>query len=222
MCIRDSLRDALQSLGEEHAVIAPAVGSVVGKLNESIAVQQSLYDKLSKAAETIRNKPEEALTSEEELDALLEQSAQSLSKVQSEYEEQVKRNLDGLYASLGDTRSSISGLLKQLDESADGIYTLSGSASSDLSQIKETLDTSGSLLEKAASRLTETVWKLNQAQSSGDFQTLEEIVGGDKESISAFLASPVELETTKLYPIENYGSSMAPFYSTLAIWVRCV
>ena len=164
-----NLRDALQSLGEEHAVIAPAVGSVVGKLNESIAVQQSLYDKLSKAAETIRNKPEEALTSEEELDALLEQSAQSLSKVQSEYEEQVKRNLDGLYASLGDTRSSISGLLKQLDESADGIYTLSGSASSDLSQIKETLDTSGSLLEKAASRLTETVWKLNQAQSSGRF-----------------------------------------------------
>ena len=24
---------------------------------------------------------------------------------------------------------------------------------------------------------------------------------------------------TKLYPIENYGSSMAPFYSTLSIWV---
>lgn len=214
-----NLRDALQALGAEHAVIAPAIGSVVGKLNESIAVQQSLYDKLSKAAETIRNKPEEALASEEELDALLEQNAQNLSKVQSEYEEQVKQNLDSLYASLGDTRSSISGLLKQLDESADGIYTLSGSASSDLSQIKETLDTSGSLLDKAASRLTETVWKLNQAQSSGDFQTLEQIVGGNKESISAFLASPVELETTKLYPIENYGSSMAPFYSTLAIWV---
>lgn len=214
-----NLRDTLAALGKEHPEIAPAIGSVVGKLNESIAVQQSLYDKLSGAAKSIRNKQGEALTSQKELDALLEQSAQSLTAVQNEYEENVKQNLDGLFTSLGETRSSISGLLKQLDESAAGIYTLSGSASSDLSQIKDTLDTSASLLEKASSRLTETVEQLRQAQSSGDFQTLKNIVGGDKESISTFLASPVELETTKLYPIQNYGSSMAPFYSTLAIWV---
>ena len=29
----------------------------------------------------------------------------------------------------------------------------------------------------------------------------------------------VELNTKKIYPIDNYGSSMAPFYSTLSIWI---
>ena len=34
-----------------------------------------------------------------------------------------------------------------------------------------------------------------------------------------FISSPVQLDTIELYPIENYGSAMAPFYTILAIWV---
>ena len=41
----------------------------------------------------------------------------------------------------------------------------------------------------------------------------------EKSSISSFLAAPVELNTQKIYPIQNYGSSMTPFYSTLSIWI---
>lgn len=33
------------------------------------------------------------------------------------------------------------------------------------------------------------------------------------------MSSPVEIKTKSVYPIKNYGSAMAPFYSTLAIWV---
>jgi len=37
--------------------------------------------------------------------------------------------------------------------------------------------------------------------------------------IGEFLAAPVSLKTNQVYKIENYGSSMAPFYSTLSIWI---
>ena len=33
------------------------------------------------------------------------------------------------------------------------------------------------------------------------------------------MESPVEVETEKIYPVANYGSALAPFYSNLAIWV---
>ena len=56
-------------------------------------------------------------------------------------------------------------------------------------------------------------------QAIGDFSELEELISGDKDSISSFLAAPVELKTNEVYPVENYGSSMAPFYSTLSIWI---
>ena len=45
------------------------------------------------------------------------------------------------------------------------------------------------------------------------------ILKGNSNEFGAFLACPVSVETDKVYEIENYGSAMAPFYSTLAIWV---
>ena len=48
---------------------------------------------------------------------------------------------------------------------------------------------------------------------------LTSLLSEGSESVSAFLASPVSLSEHAIYPISNYGSSMAPFYSTLAIWV---
>ena len=44
-------------------------------------------------------------------------------------------------------------------------------------------------------------------------------MSANSEQLGEFLACPVKLNTDKIYGIENYGSAMAPFYSTLAIWV---
>jgi len=55
-----------------------------------------------------------------------------------------------------------------------------------------------------------------------DAQKLNELIkilkrDGKKES--DFLANPIDLVDNRVYPIPNYGSAMAPFYTTLAIWV---
>lgn len=215
----EGIRDAISALGDEHPETASAVGRIVGALNESITLQTALRDKLSSASESIQNQNGDSAAIQAELTQLLDQNTQSLDAVKADYEQNVKGGLTGLFDSTENTKSSISGLLKQMDESADGISALSGSASSDLSQVKKTLDTSESLLEQAAGKLSKTVGQLRKAQESGDVKTLGNVIGGDKESISTFLSSPVSLETKKLYPVENYGSSMAPFYSTLAMWV---
>ena len=61
--------------------------------------------------------------------------------------------------------------------------------------------------------------ELDEMEQSGDFSELESIIAGDRSSISSFLAAPVSLKTHKVYEIANYGSSMAPFYSVLSIWI---
>ena len=45
------------------------------------------------------------------------------------------------------------------------------------------------------------------------------MVRENPDTVAEFLASPVELTTKHVYPVENYGSAMTPFYSILAIWV---
>lgn len=214
-----TLRDLCVEIGNQYPAVSDATGTLVGKLNESIASQNALRDKLNSAADALRNSSTDAASAKAEIDQLIQSSSQDLKNVQSDYESSVKDQLNQLLNSMKSTDSTVSSLLSQIDQSASGVYTLSGSASSDLSQIKTALENSCTLLQKSSDKISDTLQKLDEIQTSGDYSQMQDLLSGNHESISSFLASPVELNTNKLYPVENYGSSMAPFYSTLAMWV---
>lgn len=214
-----TLRDLCVEIGNQYPAVSDATGTLVGKLNESIASQNALRDKLNSAADALRSSSTDAASAKAEIDQLIQNSSQDLKNVQSDYESSVKDQLNQLLNSMKSTDSTVSSLLSQIDQSASGVYTLSGSASSDLSQIKTALENSCTLLQKSSDKISDTLQKLDEIQASGDYSQMQDLLSGNHESISSFLASPVELNTTKLYPVENYGSSMAPFYSTLAMWV---
>lgn len=214
-----TLRDLCVEISNQYPAVSDATGTLVGKLNESIVSQNALRDKLNSAADALRSSSTDAASAKAEIDQLIQSSSQDLKNVQSDYESSVKDQLNQLLNSMKSTDSTVSSLLSQIDQSASGVYTLSGSASSDLSQIKTALENSCTLLQKSSDKISDTLQKLDEIQESGDYSQMQDLLSGNHESISSFLASPVELNTNKLYPVENYGSSMAPFYSTLAMWV---
>ena len=203
----------------DNSYINELKGSISGKLGETIATQTELREKLLSTASSLREASDSAITNKAELDKLVKSSAAGLSDIKTEFEQNVKSGLDELGASVGDTSSELSLLMDQLDESVDGVYDLSSSASADLTQISTALDHSCELLDKASGMISDTTGKIGEMQASGDFSQLEELISGDSNVIGEFLAEPVSLKTKQVYKIENYGSSMAPFYSTLSIWI---
>lgn len=214
-----SLRDAINSIGEAHPELSPATGNLVGKMNDSIAVQTRLRDRLVTTAASLRSTSADIAAYKDELDDLIAQSAAAIQKVQSDYETNVKDSLNNLVDSLGGADGTLSTLLTQLGQNTKDVTELTDSASSDLTHLKETLDASYTLLSKASDQVGSTSGKLDQMQQSGDFTMLETLLGESAQDLSSFLAAPVSLKTKELYPIANYGSSMAPFYSTLSIWI---
>ncbi len=213
------LRDELEALGEKYPDIKPAVSSVVAKLNTSIAKQTALRDDLRTSAKELRSGAKDLATAKKEIDALLSKSVKGISKVKADYEKNVMNDLKSLSSSLSKTGSSMKKLLSQLDKSVTSIKDLTDTATEDLQKIRLSLDTSGKLLNKASGRVDDLVSKLEKMQQTGDFSELKDLFADKNDELSAFLAKPVSLKTTKVYEIENYGSSMAPFYSTLAIWI---
>lgn len=214
-----ALRDSIAEIGEEHEQLASITGALVAKLDASITTQTELRDKFNHAASSLTSAVSDTTGDKKELDDLIRRSASEIAGVASDYETSVQAQLNQLLSSVDTTRSDISGLLTQLDSGMDGITKLADSAGSDLADIQTTLDDSCSLLTKASEKLEKTIGKLTKMQKSGDFSQLEAMLGGDSESISLFLSAPVSLKTNAIYPIENYGSAMAPFYSTLSIWI---
>ena len=214
-----SLSSNISVIGTNHPEVSSYTGEVVAKLNESIAIQKELSESLLTNADELRNASEDIQSSKEDIDSLLKDSKKSLSTVQSTYEDDLKDSLNNLSSSLSSTGTDINGLLKKLDTGTDKISATADNAADDLSDIKTALDTSCNLLNRSAKQIKSVTQKLTNLQENGDVSELKSLLTDNTEDISNFLSAPVSLNTKKLYPIENYGSSMAPFYSTLSIWV---
>ncbi len=214
-----SLRDSISSIGTDHPELASLTEPIVAKLNSSITTQTDLRDKLNSTATSLKNSTTDLKTAKSELDALVNQSAQDVKQVQADYESNLQDSLNSLSSSVSDVEGNLSDLMSQIGEGVGGVSSLAKSANSDLTQIQSALNNSSSLLSDAAKKLTDTSAKLDEMKQSGDYSELQTLLSDNKEALTSFLATPVSLKTHQVYKIDNYGSSMAPFYSTLSIWI---
>lgn len=146
----------------------------------------------------------------------------SLKSAEKSYSNKVEpvltKTVDSLVITLGD----LSDMLNNFDSKSPQINTF-------VSTLKECADTGENLVSSMNKVLKNTDKKLvnliNIIDNIKDSEIVNAAVnlttknGGD---LGEFLACPVEVKTDKVYGIENYGSAMAPFYSTLAIWVGAI
>ncbi len=214
-----SVRDSVAAVADKYPETSPLVDAIVVRMDTSIQQQKNLQSKLQDSAKGLRDATTDLGTARSELKDLAAKNRENMSGVSASYKSSVQKALNQLSASLTSSKQEISSLLSQLDQSANGIYKLTDTADSDLSEIQKVLGDSGELLAEASDRIADTTAKLDEMETSGDFSELEALISGDKSAISTFLAAPVSLDTHKIYEIANYGSSMAPFYSVLSIWI---
>ena len=214
-----SVRDSVAAVADKYPETSPIVDAIVVRMDTSIQQQKNLQSELQNSAKGLRDTTTDLSTARSELKDLTAKNQENISGVSASYKSSVQKSLNQLSASLTSSKQEISGLLSQLDQSASGIYKLTDTADSDLSEIQKVLGDSAELLTAASDRIADTTAKLDEMEASGDFSELKSLISGDKSAISTFLAAPVSLDTHKIYEIANYGSSMAPFYSVLSIWI---
>ena len=114
-------------------------------------------------------------------------------------------HLAGTLESVGPLTSQASGTLDQLD-------TL-------LQQAADTIDQTASALREAATGVDGLATDLDALESAQTFRGLSDLIALDPTEVGAFMGSPVALKTHAVFPVDTYGSGVAPFYTNLALWV---
>ena len=125
-----------------------------------------------------------------------------------------------------DLRRQLDTVVSEVSDAMDGVKSLSADAKAMRAALSDTtaaLSVTMEQLRPAAERmvnaLSDTVDKLEGMTAGEYMDMLLEILGGDPAAYSRYFPEMVQTTVNKVYPIENYGSAMAPFYTTLAIWV---
>lgn len=195
------------------------LGTVISDLRTTVVLMQTLKSGLGEAVTAVSSMTTDAAAAQKELDGIIAEMAKNSAAVQKDYEDNVKGALDDLSGSVAKADSRVSKLLDSMDDGLDGIYKLSDSTESDLAKLQKTLQTSGQLLSRGAADLTDLADRLRDEQSRDSLDTIDALLDEDLDVVGSFISTPVEITKEQVYEVENYGSAMAPFYTTLAIWV---
>ena len=84
---------------------------------------------------------------------------------------------------------------------------------------KEELDKVNEAFPEAKEKVLKLAQKTRELDSKGDIAELINFLRNDPVAEGDFFADPIDLKEHELFPIPNYGSAMAPFFTTLALWV---
>ena len=117
-----------------------------------------------------------------------------------------------LSSTLSGTLASLTGTIGQADTLLDQLADTARQASDTIGQT----DTSLGTLHKEIAGVRDDVAAID---SSAAYRRIADALDLDAEGIGEFMGSPVTLSTKTVYPVENYGSAVTPFYTNLALWV---
>lgn len=169
----------------------------------------------SAAADAIRTSTDAAA----KLDTMAGEQKQALGRTGDDFTKNIFPQLTQSLDAFAGTAGSLSGVLNSVGPTAEQVKAIGGQLQQTLKDTAKALDSTKSALAQVQDQIAATRTDLNMLHSSALYQELSALTDLNQSSIADFMAQPVTVKTQNFYPVDNYGSGMAPFYTNLAIWV---
>lgn len=192
---------------------------VLARLDDSIARQEIVRDRMYELATAIRNGNTQAQQSHESIKAAIAEAKQAITDAKQAYVQDLQPQLDKLAAALQAVSADVQAIRGDLSSINSG---LSGSGDSARAALTKTADVTAKIatsLNQAADKFTKLQGVLADAAHSGDLSKLSEAIGSDPGVLATSLAEPVRVDRTAVFPVAVFGAGMAPLYTILALWV---
>ncbi|MCR5098030.1 MAG: YhgE/Pip domain-containing protein [Lachnospiraceae bacterium] len=156
-------------------------------------------------------------------EALAAQELASISKQLQNAENQVKNNLmpqlNATMVSLEQVVDNAGLLMEQMGGVLGGMDDVFASLDSTIDAGNRSLTDTRNTIKMLSDRLSNAIDKVEDAAEDEKVEVLMNTLSGDPDKYGEFFSEPVQINTEKIYPVENYGSAVTPFYTVLAIWV---
>lgn len=193
-------------------IVANTVGNVANQ-------QELLAKHLSDAAASLETGAADAQAKAQAVKDGIAEAKGSIGGVKDSYNATLKQQISDLSDAVADVARRGSDMADDLGATVTDLSHAASALSDDLAGAHEVLAGASADLVSAADDLQRLKEGLDTAVTSGDLDRVRELIGSDPAALADALAAPVALDRQAVYHIKNYGSAMAPFYTTLSIWV---
>ena len=149
----------------------------------------------------------------------LREATTKVQNLQGEYNNTLMPAMKTALDSVDQTMTGAANVMRSMSLTVAGMGDVFGSLQLTIDSANTSLTNTSLVLDSMVERLDSTIDAVNEAKEDEKVKALINTLSGDPNLYASFFSSPVEIQSNVIYPVENYGSSVAPFYTTLAIWV---
>ena len=235
----DALRNISDSLASQSTLLEQMEGRYQAgsaeytKVHEARVIVEGLADRVGRAIGGLENLStgiegtigdlEQGRTDADSARTELTQMVPDAQGALTTAGDSLNTSLDGSLADLASTLEATAtdadAALQDLERTGASVAAATQAASGNLDGMHTTLGQTAEGRESAATRIGELKGALSDALDSSDMDQVRTILLTSPTKLGAFMAEPVSIERHAVFPVENNGSAMAPFYTTLAIWI---
>lgn len=199
----DAAIEALKAMQKELDMMNTVIGSVLESTDEQAAEKAKVN--VNNAMNSLKN--------------VIDSCENSVSNMQGIYKNNLVPQMQKVLTNMSDSLNQVTTLVNTLSNTVQNIGVVMEGVGDAVDGTSESLGQIQGVVDGISQKLTDLTEQLEGASEEEMMDILVRFLGGDPDSLGAYFASPVTMETIAMYPVATYGSAMTPFYSTLAIWV---
>lgn len=199
----DAAIEALKAMQKELDMMNTVIGSVLESTDEQAAEKAKVN--VNNAMNNLKN--------------VIDSCENSVSNMQGIYKNNLVPQMQKVLTKMSDSLNQVTNLVNTLSSTVQNIGVVMEGVGDAVDGTSESLGQIQGVVDGISQKLTDLTEQLEGASEEEMMDILVRFLGGDPDSLGAYFASPVTMETIAMYPVATYGSAMTPFYSTLAIWV---
>lgn len=243
---------SITELNSDMATVNSIWPKISAELPEAQKESNSIRKSYDSLYTQIKNNPQEALSTVQNMETTVNNMLLSLKTADASltalYNATGDQNLKPVIAQVEGNIAKVTkvqGILKEVETAiADGnnpqgkLKTLKSS----IDQMDDSITLLANNKENISQKITEASKKLSLVNSKwptirsaiqiaalklnsineGDIDQLIAFSDVNQDDVQNYFESPVELEKTHIYQVDNYGSALAPFYIPISLWIGCI
>lgn len=220
--MRESVEQLPDSDSAKQALLE-AIDREITLLEAAKGDSQKLAQQLKDASTQVTQDTAAAERSRKEILNRITSAKQSISNVRDAYATNVKPKIDALASTVSTLISQTDSMITQLSGTTDSLNDVTSSVGTNIASIRSTLDGIATKLNSSATTLNTLITAMNSSDNGAENSNeLKSLTTSNASTLSTLISAPVALHRVAVYPIANYGSAMAPFYTILSIWVGAI
>lgn len=134
----------------------------------------------------------------------------------------IDKNLVSSMTTLQDSLKNLDTLLAKVEGDIDAQSMTLQQYTDALNSCTVSIESTEDVLNYMVSMVSNLRSSVNELRTSESFTKLIDLLKDDVGGLVEYLASPANLEVVRVYALENFGSGMTPFYTTLALYASAL